>query len=243
LNAPGFAKAPGKDEMKAMRGHLDSLGSDLELPFGSHTKLSFDFFSELANQINHQLEQRTTMETALGHETALVPPRADVLSFCRTLATRNNNEVTSAYTAYAQAFFQHRIVARLEDLDVRGLEEIFAQPLSLAGVRPLVCTGYAVLGANLLAAAGAIRQEFIVAIRASPQQLRTRQLDDGHAVAVMTRRGATLDVSNDLVVRNVNDAIGPDAVAWTHKEFLLITARGNTVQQATAALVRELAKH
>jgi uncharacterized protein DUF4157 len=243
LNTPGFANAPGKDEMKAMRGHLDLLGDDLVLLFGSHAMLSFDFFSELAKQINRQLDQRPAMETALGHETALVPPKADVLDYFRTLEKKSNNEVTDAYTAYAQAFFQHRIVVKLEDFDVSRLEEIFARPLSLAGLRPLVCTGYAVLGANLLIAAGAKTQEFIVAVRASAEQLHTHQLDEGHAVAVMNRKGATMYVSNDLVVHNVSDAIGPNAVAWTHKQFPLISGKGKTVQEATEALRVELGKH
>jgi hypothetical protein len=242
LNAPGFANAPSKGEVNAMRGKIAGIGNDLELLFGASAILPLDFFSELGTQINQQLNQRATMETTLGHDVALVPPRADVLSYFRTLEKKNNNDVIEAYTAYTQAFFQHRIVNRPEDLDVRGLDEIFARPLSLAGLRPLVCSGYAVLGAALLTAAGAKTQEFIVAVRASEEQLRDNRLDDGHAVAVLKRRGETLIVSNDLVVHNPNDAIGPDAVRWEHKNFRLITAKGRTWQEANEALGKKLAR-
>ena len=81
-----------------------------------------------------------------------------------------------------------------------------------------------------------------MAIRASNEQLRTGRLDDGHAVAVITRKGARRFVSNDLIVNNENDAIGPDAVAWDHRDHPLITGRGRTVQQATAAVQAELAR-
>jgi hypothetical protein len=243
LNTPGFGKAPGKDEVNAMRGHLGTLSNDLELLFGASAMLSLDFFHELAKQINLQLDQRSAMQAELGHETALVPPQSDVLDYFRTFEKKSNDELADAYMAYATAFFQHREVVRLEDFNVAGLDEIFARPLSLAGLRPLVCTGYAVLGAALLNAAGARTKEFIVAVRASAEQLRTQKLDDGHALAVVQRKGATLFVSNDLIVHNVNDGIGPEAVAWTHKEFPLITAKGRTVQDATAALSVEIARH
>lgn len=84
---------------------------------------------------------------------------------------------------------------------------------------------------------------FIVAVRASAEQLHSHQLDDGHAVAVISRKGETLFVSNDLIVRDQNQAIGPDAVAWKHKNFPLLTTRGKTWQEASAALGAELAKH
>jgi hypothetical protein len=242
LNTPAFANPPRKDQMQSMRGHIDALNPDLELLFGHEAAMSLDLFDELGKRINLQLDQRSAMETALGHETALVPPQADTLSFFQSLAKRNNDEVAHAYTSYAQSFFEHRIVVLPEDFTVTALDEIFARPLSLGGLRPLVCTGYAVLGAALLGVAGANTQEFIVAFRASPEQLRTGQLGEGHAVAVITRNGATLFVSNDLVVHNENDAIGPDAVAWDHKEFPVIKGRGRTMQAAIAALQAELAR-
>lgn len=59
-------------------------------------------------------------------------------------------------------------------------------------------------------------------------------------MAVMTRKGASFFVSNDLIVRTLDDAIGPNAVAWTHKDFPLIPGEGKTVQQATAATISEM---
>ncbi len=243
LNTPGFANAPAKAEVSAMRGHLDDLGDDLDLLFGSGAKLSFAFFSELAARINGQLDERSAMENALGHETALVPSQTDVLGYFHALEKKSNDQVSHAYTAYAKAFFEHRIVTKPEDLDVRDLKELFARPLSLAGLRPLVCTGYALLGANLLAAAGARTEEFIVAVRATADQVKNNQLDEGHAVAVLKRKGATLYISNELLVDNPNDAVGPNAVDWDHPNFPLISGSGPTVQAATAALKAKLASH
>ncbi len=242
LNTPGFANPPGKDEMQSMRSRIDLLRPDLELLFGEETAMLLDLFDELGKRINRQIEQRSTMETALGHETELVPPQADVRSFFQTLEKKSNDEVTKAYTEYAQAFFEHQIVVRMEDFNVIDLDEIFARPLSLAGLRPLVCTDYAVLGATLLGVTGAKTQGFIVAVRASAEQVRTNQLDEGHAVAVIQRKGAKLFVSNDVVVDDRNDAIGPDAVEWKNKEFPLISGKGKTVQEAITALQAELAR-
>ena len=242
LNTPGFAGAPDLKQVGNL-DRLDMLEDDIQLVFGSQAMVELEFLIEVGGKIQGQVRTRKSMEAALGHEAPVEPGRADVFSYFKSLAKKSNNDVVKAYENYAGGFFEHRIVVRPEDLTVRGLDEIFSRPLSMAGVRPLVCSGFAVLGADLLAAAGGKILSFIVAIRASADQLRAHQFDDGHAVAVVSRNGETLFVSNDTIVKNEAGAIGPDAVQWTHKNFPLVTTRGKTWQEAQAALAVELAKH
>jgi len=242
LNTPGFAGAPDKNLMSRL-DPLDFLEDDIKLIFGSQAAVALAFLAEVGGKIHGQVDTRKSMEAALHKDIPLEPDRADVLSFFRALDKKSNNEVIAAYQSYAGGFFEHRIVSRPEDFDVKGLDEIYSRPVSMAGARPLVCSGFAVLGADLLAAAGGKVTGFIVAVRASAEQLHSHQLDDGHAVAVISRKGETLFVSNDLIVRDQNQAIGPDAVAWKHKNFPLLTTRGKTWQEASAALGAELAKH
>jgi hypothetical protein len=238
LNTKDFKSAPGQDEMGSMYGHIDLLRSDMELLFGKGAS-SLDFFKEVAEQINRQLGQLGAITMELGHETALVPGQADVSAYFKKLKAKSNDDVRKAYTEYAQAFFKHREATTPDDLNIAGLENIFERSTSLAGLRPLVCSGYALLGASLLGMTGAKPEKFIVAVRASQDQLQSGKFDAAHAVAVVKRQGATLFISNYLVFDTEDGAMD---VAWKHPEFEQIEAQGKTVWDANAALKAKLAK-
>jgi hypothetical protein len=243
LNQPGFAGAPGADEVAAHRGHLSDIGEDMRRVFGSSLMgADAEFISAVAARIDRQLQVRAAMEQELGRETALVPPRDDVEAYFRGLAAEPNEAVIRTYESFAEAYFEHQGVSSRQDLNVANLEALFARPLSITGTRGLVCTGYAILGARLLELAGANIHSYIIGVRASDQQLVSgNDLDDAHALGRVTRRGQTLFVSNDTIVFSQADGLGPDAVAWSNRANPIFTAAGATIGQANTALEQLLA--
>ena len=185
------------------------------------------------------------MQAAGAPAKSPVPDQADADAFFKSLSSRPNDEVFAAYEAYASAYFYHRGVANVHDLDVTEAE-VFAQRPSITGTRGLVCTGFAVMGARLLTLAGGKLDAFIVGLRASDETLRSPGvLDDGHALARITRNGSTRFVSNQLIVATENAGIGPTAVAWTRPESRLFRGSGLTlkaaVQNAIAGIVQRRA--
>jgi hypothetical protein len=242
LNQPGFAGAPGADEVTAHRGHLADINEDMRRVFGSSLMgADAEFISAVAARIDRQLQVRAAMEQELGRETAPVPPRDDVEAYFRGLAAEPNEAVIRAYESFAEAYFEHQGVSSRQDLNVANLEALFARPLSITGTRGLVCTGYAILGARLFELAGANIHSYIIGVRASDQQLVSgNDLDDAHALARVTRNGQTLFVSNDTIVFSQADGLGPDAVAWSNRANPIYTAAGATIGQANTALEQHL---
>src|SRR5262249_12375820 len=130
LNTPGFAGAPDAQTTESMRGKLGNLSSDFSALFDM-PNLS-QFLDEFSGRIGEQIEVRHTIETATHKQTEMVPGQTDVRAYFASLAKESNADVSRAYTDYAHAFFEHRIVNRPDDLNVHGLNEIFARPLSAA---------------------------------------------------------------------------------------------------------------
>ncbi len=243
LNTEGFAGAPAAAEVKSFAPKLDELYLDIELIFAAGLSVDLNtFLSELAGRIKAQIEVRATMEKSLKRETALVPPQADAETYFASLAAGTNDEVSEAYVKYAEAFYEHRGVSSREDLLVTSLGELFARPLSIAGTRPLVCTGFAILGARLFERAGARLDHFILGVRASDDQLVSgNDLDDAHALARLRRNGKTFFVSNDSVVDTQAAGIGPGAVAWTNRTNPIFVATGTTIELAVTNVEQRLA--
>jgi hypothetical protein len=171
-----------------------------------------------------------------------IPTQGEVEKFFETLKTKPNNEVRKAYEQYAQAYFYHRVVANIQDMSQKGVADLYKRDLSIAGTRPLVCSGYAILGADLIGNAGAKVVRFTTAVRATNDDLVNDAIDEGHAIVLLSRKGQQFFVSNDITVDKEQDAIGPDAVAWTKSTAPLHKATGSTNPEALANLKESLRK-
>ena len=105
----------------------------------------------------------------------------------------------AAYQSFASAFFVHRGIASVADLHLK-VPDLFGAKASITGRRGLVCTGFATMGAEVLARAGATLDGFSVGIHASDDMVRNDKLEEqGHAIARMTRGGTAFCVSNQLI--------------------------------------------
>ena len=241
LNAPKQAAPPTPDEIKQFKDKLDTLSEDFSTVFaeGKVTQ-AFAVFVAYGEVLERQLKVREQMAAAGVKAESPVPTQGNAESFFTALKTKSNGEVFAAYTDYAQAYFFHRGVANLDDMNVEGVSELFERPLSIFGMRPLVCTGYALLGSVLLARAGARLKNFIVAVRATDDDVASDRIDEGHALAAMSRAGKDFFVSNHLIVNTKNDGIGPNAVAWDKSNAPLHEASGATIAAANGALGRSL---
>ncbi|MEA5115241.1 MAG: DUF4157 domain-containing protein [Geobacteraceae bacterium] len=238
LNGVPGATAPTTEEAGQLAGLLrTTVEDDLLRLFPSLNSSQIKLLHAFGESILPlQLEARQMMQ-ATGHLPAgAVPTLAEGRGWFGSLRGRSNAELVRAYEAFAGAWFYHRLVASLEDMAEPTIESLFERQASITGRRPLVCSGYALLGATLLQAAGARLQHYTMAVRATDQQIRNNSIDSGHAIAVLRRNGATLIVSNDTVVDNENAAIGPDAVAWQNAQATLHRANGSTLARAKHAL-------
>jgi hypothetical protein len=243
LNHVPGATAPTDDEARQLAALLrTTVESDLLGLFPGLSQDQINLLKTFGESIlPRQLDARKMMQTA-GHLPAgSVPTLAEGRAWFRSSERKNNTEIRNAYESFTNAWFYHRIVATIDDLSEPTVESLFEREASITGIRPLVCSGYALVGATLLQEAGARLVHFTLAVRATDEQIRNNKIDAGHAIAVMRRKGANLIVSNDSIVGNVNDAIGPEAVAWQNAQAPLHRANGQTLAIAKRALERILA--
>jgi hypothetical protein len=239
VNDPTSADVPKPAEVAAMKSRLGSMQEDFAAVFGSGSQ--FGLLIDYADRLVRQIDVRGSMAKA-GAPVGQVPGEADARAYFTKLQKRPNAEVFDAYTAFMSAFFYHRVVASIGDLTATNAA-LMSVPASITGTRPLVCTGYATLGAELLHLAGATKGEIILGFRASDAQLLSgKDIDAGHAIAKISRAGQTRYVSNHLVVATEEDGIGPDAVAWTNKDSPLIRAKGPTMAAAVTAVMDAMAE-
>lgn len=243
LNAPARAKPPTDDEIKAFTsGARGNLAHDFDVVFGQGKEVhGFDAFLLYADLLEKQLAVRAQMAAAKV-DAAPIPTQGNAEDFFKSLKPRKNDQVFQAYQDYAAAFFFHGHVASLADMNVTDVSELYQRPLSIFGLRRLVCTGYALLGAHLLGKAGAVLKEFVVAVRATDQDIATDRIDEGHALAHVVRDGKNAWVSNGLIVSSEAGGIGPDAVAWEKSKAPLRTATGPTINEANQRLAELLAR-
>jgi len=216
LNAPEMAEAPGADDVTRFLSVAGgNLGTDFSQVFGDGKETTgFDVFVTYAAVLAKQLKVRRQMEAAGVTPASPIPSQQNAEDLFTALKTKPNSAVTKAYMDYAQAYFFHRVIDKFQDLQVTSVAEFYTRKLSIMGMRPLVCTGYALLGSHLLRLAGATLQTFMVRIKATDAHIRANNIDSGHAVARMTRNGKTFFVSNDAIADTEDDAIGDHAVAW-----------------------------
>jgi len=244
LNGTPGATAPTPAEARQLAGLLrGELGDDLHRLFPSLEAGQLELLRTFGEQIlPRQLEARRAMQANAKAPAGTVPSAGEAMAWFRSMRRRSNADVNAAYQGFAEAWFYHREVAALADLVNPTMPGLFAREASITGQRPLVCSGYALLGATLLHEAGASLQHYVLAVRATDEQIRAQRIDAGHAVAVLARGGKRLIVSNHLVVDNENDAIGPEAVAWAHAKAPLHSAAGKTLAQAKRRLEAELSR-
>src|SRR5262249_30239751 len=143
----------------------------------------YALFTALGELLSTQLRTRSKMAKAGVKPASAVPGRGDVETWFKSMKAASNPDVRQAYTTYANSFFYHRITDNLQELAGLTLDQIFSRDVSITGVRGIVCTGYALLGATLLGLAGGQTQGFIMAVRATDDQIRNNKIDAGHALA------------------------------------------------------------
>jgi hypothetical protein len=237
LNAPGKVTPPTAAEIKQFTGKLGNSGGDFSTVFAEgKATTGFSFFEGYANQLEKQLAVRAKMAEAKVDAAFPVPTQQNAEQFFKALKGKPNPQVFAAYTEYMQAFFYHRIIDSFHDMDVSGVEDFYKRPMSIAGLRPLVCTGYALLGSHLLKFAGAKLDSFIVAVRADDDDIVNDRVDAGHALAKMTLKSQTFFISNHLIVFKEDDGIGENAVAWEKSKAKLRKTSGGTIPGTNRAL-------
>jgi hypothetical protein len=241
LNAPGTVTPPTADEIKQFTGKLGDAASDFSTVFadGKPTQ-GFSFFEGYAAILEQQLAVRAAMAKAGVNAEAPIPTLGNARDYFKALKAKPNKDVFDAYQDYARAFFFHRVIDVFHDMEVKGVEDFYARPLSIAGLRPLVCTGYALLGSHLLRFAGATLTRFIVAVRADNADIENDRVAAGHALAVMSRGGKEFFISNDSIVNTEDEGIGPNAVAWEKSAATLRKATGSTIPGANQKLGDQL---
>lgn len=247
LNAPDRVKPPTDAEIKAFTsGPHGNLDHDFSVVFGEGKVVhGFDAFLLYADLIEKQLAFRAKMAAAKV-DASPIPTQGNAEDYFKSLKSKKNGEVFSAYEAYAGAFFFHGQVATLDDMNVTDVSELYHSALSIFGVRRLVCTGYAMLGAHLLRKAGATLKEFVVAVRATDEDITSDKIDEGHALAHISRDGKDGWVSNDSIVSSEEGGIGPNAVAWVKSKAPLHKATGSTIigaNERLRSMLGELARN
>ena len=241
INTPGFAGLPSADEAKKFKGTLTgSLSDDFTLVFGGQGPNSpFTVFTAYANVLDKQLSVLDKMSAAGTPAKTPIPAQDEVEAYFKKLAKKPNDEVRKAYEDYAQGFFYHRIVTNMEDMAATDVSDLYKHKLSIAGTRALVCSGYAILGADLFKLAGGTVTQFISAVRATDAQIRSNSIDEGHALAQISREGKTFFVSNQYTFDKEKEAMD---VAWAHPDAPMTKATGNTNNAALEALKEKLKK-
>ena len=237
INSPGHAGDPSGAERKKFKGKLSGTFSmDLHEVFGESSSLNFELFITFGNMLDKQLAIREAMAKA-GLPDTIIPTQKDISAYFKSLSKKSNPEVITAYQDYAQGFFFHRIVTNLDDMRVTGVSQIFDRKTSITASRPLVCSGYAILGAHLLTQAGGKVGQFISGVRATDDNILKDKFDVGHALAEITRGGQRLWVSNDSIVFSKAAGMSPLGDAGT-----LYTGTGKTNGASLDSLTKVLAK-
>ena len=242
VNSPGFKGLPSADEIKKFKGTLTgTLSSDFKLVFKSSGVMSpFGFFVAYADVLDLQLAMLDKMSAAGKAAKTPIPTQGEAEAFFETLKKSTNAEVREAYEQYAAGFFYHRGVASLQDMNQTGVADLYKRNLSIAGTRPLVCSGYAILGAHLLEKAGAKVVRFTTAVLATDDDIVNDTIADGHAIVLLSRNKEEFVVSNDSTYGTEKEAF--NSVWPTRKATEFHQATGKTNPDALKNLRDSLGK-
>ncbi|MGH3521947.1 MAG: hypothetical protein ACRDU4_03745 [Mycobacterium sp.] len=237
VNDAGYAGAPKLDELLAVK---TKLAGGLEGEFDDLFGYNIPFFADYADLVANQISARGEMKDAGAAPGSPVASQDDANTFFTKLKDKPNGDVIGAYQDFATAYFYHRGLASVEDLKI-PLPSLLGTTASITGTRPLVCTGYARMGAELMGFAGGKAPEFVIGIRATPEELRTSMhFDDAHAIVRIVRNGSTFYISNGRVKDNEAAAFDPGVVDWAHPENELHPTRGATMDEAIAKFLKSL---
>ncbi len=233
LNNADHKGQPSAAEMKKFRGTLaGSLSDDLSNVFGDGQH--YDLFVRFADMLDKQLAIRESMAKA-GLPAGMVPSQQEIGNYFKSLAGKSNDEVIRAYQDFAQGFFFHRIVTNLDDMKLGNIDEIFKRNPSIAGARPLVCSGYAILGAGLISRAGGKVEQFINGVRATDDDILNDSLQTGHSLAQISRSGKRFFVSNDIIAGTEKEGLSS-----LDNKGTMYTATGPTQQKSLENLAKKL---
>lgn len=240
VNNPAFKAAPTAKEIADIKSLLaGGLGDEFAAVFGS--AVDYDFFVDFANAWGQQIEAREAMTKATGRPAPVIPSQVDAQTYFAAVARKGNAEVFDAYQTFASAFFVHRGIASVADLRLKVLD-LFSAKASITGRRGLVCTGFATMGAEVLARAGATLDGFSVGIHASDDMVRDDKLEEqGHAIARMTRGGKAFSVSNQVIVQVKNALVGAGAIKWGNQSNPLFVGDGRTMETAVDKMLEKVA--
>lgn len=240
LNNPAFGAAPTAAELAAIRPHLSGgLQDEFAAVFGS--SVDYQFFVEFAGTWGEQIDARNQMAAATGRPAPTTPNRSDAQAYFAALRTKGNAEVFAAYESFASAFFVHRGIASVADLQ-RSVADLFAAKTSITGRRGLVCTGFATMGAEALGRAGATLDAFKVGIHASDDMVRNDELEEqGHAIAQMTRGGTAFCVSNERILQTKDALEGKGAISWGNPKNRLFVGSGASMTAAVDKMLEKVA--
>ncbi len=234
------ATPPTEADMKKFK---DSIAIIETSPFfgGGPVNAGADLMKSVIGFISRQVNMRLQMQTATSALPGLIPTLAEAQAYFATLDKPgiSNATVRKAYTDFAQAWFQHRVVTTTADMEVDAVDDVFKMPPSIVGARSIVCSGYAQMGAALMLKAGAKSVIFTSAVRASNDQIKANQISDGHAIAKITRQGKSFFISNYLTADTEPQAMN---VAWQFPDLPLHKATGATNKASLDALKAKLAK-
>ncbi|KAA2238783.1 DUF4157 domain-containing protein [Chitinophaga agrisoli] len=240
LNDPK-ATPPSEADMKKFK---DSIAIIETSPFfgGGPVNVGADLMKSVIGFISRQVNMRLQMQSGTGALPGMIPTLSEAQAYFATLDKPgiSNAVVRKAYTDFATAWFQHRVITTPADMAVDAVDDVFKMPPSIAGARSIVCSGYAQMGAALMLKAGANRSiTFTTAVRASDEQIKANQISDGHAIAKITRQGKSFFITNYLTADTETEAMN---VAWQFPNLPLHKATGPTNKASLDALVAKLAK-
>lgn len=205
VNTPNSAPPDPAEIKKFSTAKTDQAENAFRLVFKSNESLGF--FLKYAERLIAQIKVHQEMRDKKAPASRFVPTQQDVRAYFRKLAGAPNKEVAAAYEAYARAYYLHRGHPTLEDMKVNDASELFKRQPSITGIRLLVCSGYAQLGAFLLREAGGTLVKFVNGVAATPQELIDNRFSDGHSIAHIRRKGSDMFVSNDEIVPKLQDGL------------------------------------
>lgn len=243
LNDENYDNAPTLADLKKHVNDFDEISSDLDTLTGRIIVSKFELYTQLATVIKKQVETREGMNDKTGEDPGFHPSRENIEKYFKALKKSSNDDAISAYEAYAQGFFQHRVQAPKEREDHPTTDEIYGFPVTIGGTRMVVCAGYAQLGKYLFELAGAKFKEFLIWSEFSRDDLRSGDINSSssHMVTRLVRKRKSIYVSNDKIYPSAKAAF--ESVGYTGGNgTYLVKGKGKTAKEASSSFAKDFDK-
>ena len=195
---------------------------------------------EFSSTVQQRLDVMTNI-AATGVAPKHYPPnQQEAEEYFARLGQANvkNEEITKAYADFTQAFFVH--VPTSFNPASMDPGAVYAGRQSVFGATHSDCDGFVRLGVSLLTKAGFKLEPngIRVGIRDHKKVTgRTELYDDVHAIAVLTRNGETIYLSNQETYANQDAAFD---VAWGYPDAKLYVGSGNNLKEAQEAALKKI---